>query len=72
MSRKQKERKEQKLEQAKAEQQEIVERRNERLSPTYATLRQLVIIIILTIIILTVGVVVNSHLGEIGLKLHKL
>ena len=65
MGKKQREKKEARVEQLMQEKQEIEERRQERVAPAYATARRLTVAILVTLFILYIGVWVNGHLPNI-------
>lgn len=62
MSRKQRERKMQKIEQVVAEKAVILERRKDRLAPIYRMIRKFAIALFFTVLILYVGFIINGRL----------
>lgn len=65
MGRKERIRKEQKVEQELAEKAAIEQRRKEKTDPVYRTTKRLVLAIVATVVILYLGVIVTAKLPEI-------
>ena len=62
MSRKEREKKQQRLEEVLAEKAVIMERRKERLAPVYKMIRKFAVALFVTILILYIGFVINGRL----------
>jgi hypothetical protein len=71
MGKNSRERKLAKVEQTLEEKQLVEARRRERLAPTYAMTRKLLITLTVTVVLLYVGVIINHHLPSITEKLLK-
>lgn len=66
MSRKERAKKLQRLEQTEAEKVLIMERRKERLAPVYQMMRKFLLALVVTILILYVGYIINGRLDLIS------